>query len=67
MRTSTGRRTGIAAPRKQVPIGDARAKRAAIAEGRAAITAGRAVPHEDVERWLQSWGKPDELPAPRCK
>jgi predicted transcriptional regulator len=67
MRTQTSRRIGGAAPRKQAPADDARAKRAAIAEGRAALAAGRAVPHEDVERWLQSWGKPDELPAPKCK
>lgn len=67
MRSQARKRTSVTATRKQVPASDARAKRAAIAEGRAAIAAGRAVPHEDVERWLQSWGKPDEVPAPKCK
>jgi predicted transcriptional regulator len=36
----------------------------AIAEARSEIAAGKGVPHEDVVRWLQSWGAPHELPCP---
>ena len=40
---------------------------AAIEEGIADHRAGRSIPHEQVDRWLRSWGKPDELPPPTCK
>lgn len=43
------------------------AKRAAIREGIAAADAGRLVPHEEMRRWLLSWGTEDELPPPQCK
>ena len=39
---------------------------AAIDEGIRAADAGRVVAHEDVVAWVQSWGRPDELPMPRC-
>ncbi|HYC05405.1 MAG TPA: CopG family transcriptional regulator [Azospirillaceae bacterium] len=39
----------------------------ADAEAEADIAAGRVVPHEDVRKWLLSWGQPDELPPPTCK
>jgi predicted transcriptional regulator len=25
------------------------------------------VPHEEVVKWLKSWGTPDELPCPKPK
>ena len=37
---------------------------AADAEGLADIEAGRTVPHAEVAAWLDTWGKPDEKPAP---
>jgi predicted transcriptional regulator len=40
---------------------------AAIDAGVKAADAGRVVAHEDVVRWFQSWGKPDELPMPKCE
>ncbi len=43
---------------------DEAAEVAADAAARADIAAGRAVRHEDVARWLESWGKADELPCP---
>lgn len=43
---------------------DEAAERAADAAARADIAAGRFVRHEDVVKWLESWGKPDELPCP---
>jgi predicted transcriptional regulator len=43
---------------------DGNAEARAIVEAEADIKAGRVVPHEDVVRWLRSWGTPDELPCP---
>ncbi|OWJ63988.1 CopG family transcriptional regulator [Inquilinus limosus] len=43
------------------------AKRAAIREGIASADAGRLVPHEEVRRWLLSWGTGKRLPKPECK
>jgi predicted transcriptional regulator len=39
----------------------------AIAKARAEIAAGQGVPHTEVIKWLESWGKPNELPAPQPK
>lgn len=35
------------------------------AEALADLEAGRTVPHEEVRAWLETWGKPDEKPAPK--
>jgi predicted transcriptional regulator len=40
---------------------------AAIDEGLRAADAGRVIAHEDVVAWVQSWGRPDELPMPECE
>ena len=37
------------------------------AEAEADYAAGRVVPHAEVVKWLESWGKPDELPCPLPK
>jgi predicted transcriptional regulator len=37
-----------------------------IREGLADAKAGRVVTHEDVARWLDSWGTENELPPPKC-
>jgi predicted transcriptional regulator len=39
----------------------------AIAEAEVALKEGRFVPHEEVVKWLESWGTPDELPRPKPK
>ncbi len=39
----------------------------AIAEAEAALQEGRFVPHEEVVKWLKSWGTPNELPCPKPK
>ncbi len=39
----------------------------AIAEAEAALKEGRVVPHEEVVKWLKSWGTPNELPRPKPK
>jgi predicted transcriptional regulator len=43
---------------------DADAEARAIAEAETDVAAGRVVPHEDVVKWVRSWGTPDELPCP---
>jgi len=43
---------------------DDEAEAQALARARAEIAAGQGVPHEEVVKWLQSWGEPDELPCP---
>jgi len=40
---------------------------AAIDDGIAAADAGRVVAFEDVLAWVQSWGRPGELPMPKCE
>ncbi len=44
---------------------DDEAEAAADAEGLADIAAGRVVPHDEVARWLDTWGTPDETPPPK--
>ena len=45
-----------------VPLGEA-AKAAAGAAAEAEIDAGKGIPHARVRAWLESWGKPNELPC----
>jgi predicted transcriptional regulator len=37
-----------------------------IREGDADAKAGRVVAHQEVIRWLDSWGAENELPPPKC-
>jgi len=39
---------------------------AAIDEGIEAADAGHLVDHDKVVAWVRSWGRPGELPAPKC-
>ena len=52
------------------PIADlddeATAYLAAVKEGVADAEAGRTVPHEEVRRWLLSWGTENEISPPEC-
>ncbi|MCI3133671.1 antitoxin [Phenylobacterium aquaticum] len=43
---------------------DAEGDERADAQAMADIAAGRVVPHAEVEAWLETWGTPDETPAP---
>ncbi len=45
---------------------DPEAEAAADAEGLADIQAGRVIPHEEIAAWLDTWGTPDEKPAPKA-
>ena len=46
---------------------DKEEERRATEEAEAAVKAGRVVPHQEVIKWLRSWGKPNELPCPKPK
>ena len=35
-----------------------------LREAEAQIEAGGGVPHAEVSKWLETWGTPDERPAP---
>ncbi len=43
---------------------DHAAETEADAEGLADIEGGRVIPHAEVAAWLDTWGTPDEAPAP---
>jgi predicted transcriptional regulator len=43
---------------------DESAEAAADAEGLAQLDAGKGVPHAEVAAWLDTWGTPNEKPAP---
>jgi predicted transcriptional regulator len=44
---------------------DEEALEAATLEAEADIAAGRVVPHEEVAKWLSTWGTPEEGPPPK--
>jgi len=37
---------------------------ASFARAEADIAAGRVIPHEEVAKWLKTWGTPEEGPPP---
>ncbi|WP_294336351.1 antitoxin [uncultured Sphingomonas sp.] len=37
---------------------------AAIERAREDVAAGRVIPHEEVAKWLATWGTPNETPMP---
>jgi len=37
---------------------------AEIERGEAELAAGQGVPHDEVRRWLEAWGKSDKIPPP---
>jgi predicted transcriptional regulator len=45
---------------------DEAAEAAADARAEADIAAGRVIPHEEVKKWLLTWGTPEEGPPPRA-
>jgi predicted transcriptional regulator len=44
---------------------DDSAEARAIEQAEADVSAGRLVPHDEVVKWLKSWGTADELPCPK--
>jgi RHH-type transcriptional regulator, rel operon repressor / antitoxin RelB len=60
-------RSWLAAHALQVYVEDQEWQLAIIREGVRDLKAGRTVSHEKAARWLHSWGKKRELPAPSCE
>jgi len=48
-------------------LAERRAYLEAVEEGLRDIQNGDTVPLEDVVEWMQSWGKPEELPPPSLR
>lgn len=48
-------------------LAERRAYLAAIEEGLRDAERGDTIPLEEVIEWMESWGKPDELPAPSAR
>jgi predicted transcriptional regulator len=46
---------------------DDSAEARAIEQAEADVAAGRLVPHDEVVKWLKSWGTADELPCPKAQ
>ena len=52
-------------PERLTPEGfDPAEDEAALLRAEEDIAAGRVVPHEEVAKWLRTWGTPDEKPMP---
>jgi predicted transcriptional regulator len=51
---------------ERVPFADETPEEAAasLARAEADIAAGRGVPHEEVSKWLKTWGTPEAGPPP---
>jgi predicted transcriptional regulator len=43
---------------------DPDAEERSLLEGEADVAAGRVIPHEEVAKWLATWGTPEEGPPP---
>ena len=43
---------------------DRKDKREAVRRGLKQLDAGKGIPLEDIEAWVESWDTPDELPPP---
>jgi predicted transcriptional regulator len=54
-------------PVQPLPDEDTAAFLAAVEEGLADAATGRTVSHDEVRRWLLSWGTENELPLPECR
>lgn len=57
--------TGMEYERRLFEDLDPAAEEAALQRARDDIAAGRCVPHEEVAKWLRTWGTPDEKPMPK--
>ncbi|MGH9522135.1 MAG: CopG family ribbon-helix-helix protein [Terriglobales bacterium] len=47
-------------------VADQERLRAEIREADREVKAGHYIPHDEMKKWLLSWGTKNELPPPRC-
>lgn len=45
--------------------GDPEADEASLRRAEADVAAGRVIPHEEVAKWLRTWGTPESGPPPK--
>ncbi len=60
-------RSWLAADAVENYVADQERYAALLDQAEREIEAGRSVPHDQVARWLLSWGSGRELPPPECK
>ena len=60
-------RAWLAAHALEVYVDDQEWQLAIIRKGKKDVQADRVISHDKTARWLRSWGKKRELPAPSCK
>mgnify|MGYP005847926567 CR=1 FL=1 len=60
-------RASLAALAIETWLADEERNRESIVAGMREIQAGKSIPHEEVRRWLDSWGSDNELPPPTCE
>ena len=66
-RTTAGNRSRLAVEALETYVEEREAQLAKVDQGIRDADAGRVVSHEEVKRYLQSWGKKQKLPPPLCK
>jgi len=66
-RSTASSRSRLAAEALESYVDEQESQLARIDRGIRDADAGRVVPHEEVKRYLQSWGRKRKLPLPVCK
>jgi predicted transcriptional regulator len=66
-RSTASSRSRLAAEALKSYVDEQESQLARIDQGIRDADAGRVVPHEEVKRYLQSWGRKRKLPLPVCK
>lgn len=66
-KTTARNRSRLALEALETYVEEQEIRLAKIDQGIRDADAGRVVPHDEVKRYLQSWGSKRKLPAPQCK
>jgi predicted transcriptional regulator len=66
-KSTASNRSRLAVEALQSYVDEQEEQLARIDQGIRDARAGRVVPHEEVKRYLQSWGSNRKLPPPECK
>ena len=66
-KSTSSNRSRLAVEALQSYVDEQEEQLARIDQGIRDADAGRVVPHEEVKRYLQSWGSNRKLPPPECK
>ena len=66
-KTTARNRSRLALEALEAYVEEQETRLAKIDQGIRDADAGRLVPHDEVKRYLQSWGSKRKLPPPQCK